>query len=76
MTEIALRDEVFLLSTQHFSQAEDEELARAAAVLWAKFSGPVKTTGSDSTMRFVAASRAWQKRSKDEVDGTLQATRS
>ena len=42
MTEIALRDEVFLLSTQHFSQAEDEELVRAAAVLWAKFFGPVK----------------------------------
>ena len=76
MTEIALGDEVFLLSTQHFSQAEDEELVRAAAVLWAKFFGPVKTTGSDSTMRSVAASRAWQKRRKDEVDRTLQATRS
>ena len=66
MTEIHLRDEIFLLSTQGWNQSQDLELAQVAAMIWSEIFGPVRSMeGCDSTVRSVAAKRAWRDRKRE-----------
>ena len=71
MTEVNLRDEIFLLTTQNWTETQDQELAKAAAVIWSQLFGTVKAASSkDSVLRSVAAQRGWKKRARE---GTWQA---
>ncbi|CAL1152346.1 unnamed protein product [Cladocopium goreaui] len=73
MTEVNLRDEIFLLTTQNWTETQDQELAKAAAVIWSQLFGTVKAASSkDSVLRSVAAQRGWKKRARE---GTWQAFR-
>ena len=71
MTEVNLRDAIFLLTTQNWTETQDQELAKAAAVIWSQLFGTVKAASSkDSVLRSVAAQRGWKKRARE---GTWQA---
>ena len=71
MTEVNLRDEIFLLTTQNWTETQDQELAKAAAVIWSQLFGTVKAASSkDSVLRSVAAQHGWKKRARE---GTWQA---
>ena len=65
-----MRDEIFLLSTHGYTEAEDAELARAAVLIWAQLFGEQRASPTESAFKSVARQRAWK---KQERSGTLKA---